>query len=249
MTVGGADRDDKGCDLMVVGAHAMDAELLGGALAAQVVKQGGSAHLLHLTRGERGHPTLDADAFARQLDEEMAVAAGRLGTSSRWAGVSAPLTAADEGQLSELILGDLRELRPAFVLTHWIGSWHPSHRRAHGATRAAVAACREGGQAVDLLYGENCEDLLGFVPTGFADVSGGLDAWRQGARAYELFRRSEPDSGVDSLVPYASYYEAALRVRGLHAGFEQAQAVMAGPWPISPETWSRFKWLEPPGAA
>ena len=248
MTVGGADRDDKGCDLMVVGAHAMDAELLGGALAAQVVKQGGSAHLLHLTRGERGHPTLDADAFATQLDEEMAMAASRLGTSFRWAGVSAPLTDADEGQLSELILGDLRELRPSFVLTHWIGSWHPGHRSAHAATRAAVAARRASGQAVDLLYGENCEDLLGFVPTGFADVSGAMDAWRQGVRAYDLYRRSEPDSGVDSLVPYASYYEAALRVRGLQAGVEDAQAVMAGPWPISAETRARFTWLEPPAA-
>jgi LmbE family N-acetylglucosaminyl deacetylase len=249
MTVGGADRDDKGCDLMVVGAHAMDAELLGGALAAQVTKQGGSAHLLHLTRGERGHPTLDADAFATQLDDEMAVAAGMLGASFRWAGVGAPLADADEGQLSKLILGSLRELRPTFVVTHWIGSWHPSHRRAHTATRAAVAASRESGQAVDLLYGENCEDLLGFVPTGFADVSAAMDEWRRGVRAYDLYRRSEPDSGVDSLVPYASYYEAALRVRGLHAGFEHAQAVMVGPWPISAETRSRFTWLEPPGTA
>ena len=234
---------------MVVGAHALDAELLGGALAAQVVQQGGSAHLLHLTRGERGHPTLDADAFATQLDDEMEVAAGMLGASFRWAGVSAPLADADEGRISELIAQDLRELRPSFVLTHWIGSWHPSHRRAHTATRMAVAASRENGQAVDLLYGENCEDLLGFVPSGFADVTGAMDEWRRGVRAYELFRRSEPDSGVDSLVPYASYYEAALRVRGLHAGFERAQAVMAGPWPISAETRARFKWLEPPAAA
>jgi LmbE family N-acetylglucosaminyl deacetylase len=249
MTVGGAGRDNKGCDLMVVGAHAMDAELLGGALAAQVVKQGGSAHLLHLTRGERGHPTLDADAFATQLDDEMEVAAGALGASFRWAGVSAPLSDTDEGQLSGLILADLRERRPGFVLTHWIGSWHPSHRRASAAARAAVAAFRDGGQVVDLLYGENCEDLLGFVPTGFADVSAAMDEWRRGVRAYELYRRSEPDSGVDSLVPYASYYEAALRVRGLHAGFGQAQAVMAGPWPLSVETRSLFKWLEPPGAA
>ena len=249
MTVGGADQDDKGCDLMVVGAHAMDAELLGGALAAQVVQQGGSAHLLHLTRGERGHPTLEADIFAEQLDAEMEAAAGALGATFSWAGVSAPLTDADEGQLADLVLRSLQELRPAFVVTHWIGSWHPSHRRAHAATRAAVAALREDGQAVDLVYGENCEDLLGFVPTGFADVTLGMDAWRLGVRAYELFRRSEAGSGVDSLVPYASYYEAALRVRGLHAGFEHAQAVMTGPWPVSADTRSRFAWLEPPGTA
>jgi LmbE family N-acetylglucosaminyl deacetylase len=249
MTVGDDDRNDEGCDLMVVGAHAMDAELLGGALAAHVVKQGGSAHLLHLTRGERGHPTLDANAFATQLESEMEAAGRMLGTSFRWAGVVAPLADADEGQLSDLVLRDLREVRPSFVLTHWIGSWHPGHVRAHTATRAAIAACREAGQEVDLLYGENCEDLLGFVPIGFADVSSGVEDWRRAVRAYELFRRSEPDSGVDALVPYASYYEAALRVRGLHAGFDRAQAVMPGPWPISVKTRKRFKWLEPPQAA
>lgn len=249
MTVGDADRNDEGCDLIVVGAHAMDAELLGGALAAHVVKQGGSAHLLHLTRGERGHPTLDADAFAMQLDGEMEVASRMLGTSFRWAGVVAPLADADQRALSDLVLRVLRELRPSFVLTHWIGSWHPGHVWAHTATRAAVAACREAGQEVDLLYGENCEDLLGFVPIGFADISSALEDWRRAVRSYELFRRSEPDSGVDALVPYAKYYEAALRVRGLHAGFECAQAVMPGTWPISVETRMRFKWLDPPLAA
>jgi LmbE family N-acetylglucosaminyl deacetylase len=248
MTVGGADRDDEGCDLLVVGAHAMDAELLGGALGAHVVKQGGTAHLVHLTRGERGHPTLDADAFARQLDGEMEEASRMLGASFRWAGVLAPLAEAAIDQLSNLILGVLEERRPRFVVTHWIGSWHAGHIRAHEAVRKAVGECREAGQAVDLLYGENCEDLLGFVPTGFADVSLAVEDWRRAVRAYELFRRSEPGSAVDSLVPYASYYEAALRVRGLQAGFGQAQAVMAGPWPISAETRERFKWLDVPAA-
>jgi LmbE family N-acetylglucosaminyl deacetylase len=248
MTVGNAGREGDGCELLVVGAHAMDAELLGGALAAHVVKQGERAHLLHLTRGERGHPILDADAFARQLEGEMEEASRMLGTSFHWAGVPAPLAKAGIDQLSNLVLGVMQELRPTFVLTHWIGSWHAGHIRAHEAVRAAVGAFREAGQSVDLLYGENCEDLLGFEPTGFADVSSAVDDWRRALRAYELFRRSEPQSGVDSVVPYAGYYEAALRVRGLHAGFEQAQAVMVGPWPISVATRERFKWLNLPAA-
>ena len=248
MTVGSTDRNDERSKLLVVGAHAMDAELLGGALAAKTVKQGETAHLLHLTRGERGHPTLDADAFARQLDVEMEAASRLLGVSFRWAGVVAPLAKAEMSQLSNLIFAVLRELRPTFVVTHWIGSWHPSHVRAHTAVRQAVAACREAGQAIDLLYGENCEDLLGFVPSGFADVSAAVDEWRRAVRAYELFRLSEPDSAANSPVPYANYYEAALRVRGLHAGLEHAQAVMVGPWPISVETREQFKWLDLPAA-
>lgn len=247
MTVGSAANGERS-ELLVVGAHAMDAELLGGALAAKIVKQGQTAHLIHLTRGERGHPTLDPEAFGRQLDEEMGVASRMLGVPYRWAGVMAPLSDADVGELAEFMQSILQELRPVFVVTHWIGSWHPSHVQAHTAVRSAVAACREAGQTVDLLYGQNCEDLLGFMPTGFADVSVAADDWRRAVQAYDLYRRSEPGSGVESLVPYSSYYEAAMRVWGLHAGCERAQAVMVGPWPISVETRERFKWLNPPAA-
>jgi LmbE family N-acetylglucosaminyl deacetylase len=60
----------------------MDAELMGGALAATVAVGGEEAMLLHLTRGERGHPATGTTDFAEQLDGEMAAAAQALGV--RW---------------------------------------------------------------------------------------------------------------------------------------------------------------------
>src|SRR5690606_42158507 len=40
--------------LLVVGAHAFDAEVIGGPLAAAVVRAGGRATLAHLSLGEQG---------------------------------------------------------------------------------------------------------------------------------------------------------------------------------------------------
>jgi LmbE family N-acetylglucosaminyl deacetylase len=235
--------------LVVVGAHAMDGELMGGALASAIASRGEPAHLVHLTRGERGHPTLPADRFAEQLNEEMKRASLALHVPFRWAGLHAPLSDTRLDEVREAVQDLLVELRPAAVLTHWVGSWHPSHVHAHRAVRDAVTARRQNGHPIDLLYGENCEDLLGFNPTGFADVSSVLEDWRRAVREYELFRRSEPDAGSDSPVPYSSYYEAAMKVRGLQAGMEQAQTVMAGPWPISSQTRDRFTWQHLPETA
>ena len=65
--------------LMVIGAHAMDAEIMAGGLAAMQAAQGRRVVLLHLTRGERGHPTKPAAEFGRQLEAELAEAAAALG--------------------------------------------------------------------------------------------------------------------------------------------------------------------------
>jgi LmbE family N-acetylglucosaminyl deacetylase len=220
----------------------MDAELMGGALAATVAAGGEEAMLLHLTRGERGHPELETAEFAEQLEGEMAAAAQTLGVRHRWAALPAPLPPPEEH--ANALAGVLAELGPRIVLTHWVGSWHESHRRAHAAVRSAVARQRRQGRAIDLLYGENCEDLTGFVPVGFADVDAIVDRWLDAVRSYELFRRSEEHPDVP--IPYAAYYKAALRVRGLQAGLARAVAVMPSGHELSSETRERFVWLDVP---
>ena len=61
--------------LVIAGAHAMDAELMAGCLAAAAVDAGWDVVLLHLTLGERGHPETAPREFGRQLERE-ATAAG-----------------------------------------------------------------------------------------------------------------------------------------------------------------------------
>jgi LmbE family N-acetylglucosaminyl deacetylase len=206
--------------LLVVGAHAMDAEIMAGGLAAAAVDGGWDVQLLHLTRGERGHPELSATIFGPQLEREMAEAAGALGVGYEWAGIMAPLPEA--GEVAPVIRDAIERVHVDVVVTHWKGSWHQSHVRAH---EAVVLAAGIMEAAPPVLYAENCEDLTGFSPTHFASMDHVMAKWLQAMEAYELFRLSKPDS-YSGGIPYWCYYVAAMRVRGMQCGFELAEAFM-----------------------
>jgi LmbE family N-acetylglucosaminyl deacetylase len=111
--------------LVVVGAHALDAELMGGPLAAVASDAGWPVALLHLTLGERGHPSKPPDTFGPQVLEESVAAARFLGADAVWSGAAAPL---DEDKVLAWLIAEIRVRRPALIVTHWRGSWHPSHR-------------------------------------------------------------------------------------------------------------------------
>jgi LmbE family N-acetylglucosaminyl deacetylase len=202
----------------------MDAEVMAGGLAAVAASEGWTVVLLHLTRGERGHPRLQANEFADQLDGEMERAAAALGARCEWPGIPAPLAGTERGRAA--VADALVRLQPAVVVTHWRGSWHPSHVTAHHAVLEAIADA-----GVPVLYGENCEDLTDFRADRFLPIGEHYERWLTALRAYELFRLSEPGSGADpddTVVPYWAYYTAAARVRGLQAGVPHAQALMRG---------------------
>ena len=208
--------------LLVVGAHALDAEVMAGAVSAAAADRGWDVLLLHLTRGERGHPEKPKDVFARQLEGEMRQAAEILGVRQEWPGILAPLPAPEQVQTT--VEDVIRRLQPDAIITHWRGSWHPSHVRAH---EAVLLAAEQLAHQPAVLYAENCEDLTGFQASWFASIAGVYDRWLQALRAYEVFRLSEPGVYAGS-IPYWAYYTAAARVRGLQSGLELAQALMPG---------------------
>ena len=208
--------------LLVVGAHALDAEIMAGAVAAAAADRGWDVLLLHLTRGERGHPDKPKDFFAQQLEGEMRQAAEILGVRQEWPGIPAPLPTAE--QVQTVIADVVRRLQPDAIITHWRGSWHPSHVRAHEAVLLAVGQL---SQPPAVLYAENCEDLTGFQALCFASIASVYERWLRALRAYELYRLSEPGVYAGG-IPYWAYYTAAARVRGLQSGLELAQALMPG---------------------
>lgn len=205
--------------LVVVGAHAMDAEVMAGGLVAIHTAAGGEAWLLHLSRGEGSYTGKTSAEAASQLDAEMAEAARLLGAGVRWLGFrSGPIPLSDAKAAIQTALADLA---PEVVVTHWRGSWHPRHVITHQATLLALQAV---SGVRELLFGENCEDLDGFRPTSYFDIIGGVERWFQALSSYELYRTSISLDG--SGIPYHSYYRAAARNRGFESGVLAAQAFM-----------------------
>lgn len=212
--------------ILVVGAHAFDAEVIAGPLAFVAAARGAEVTFLHLTMGEQGHRCLAPPLYAEQKRSEATAAADRLGIS--WRSLDLPDGFLPSDDTTALAVCDvLRELKPEVVITHWQGSWHKDHRAAAELTKTAVfyAALPTLDRALPvhspalLLFGENWEDDEGFVPTHLVDVTEGFAPWREAAEKYELAR------GLSSF-PYMDYYASLYRLRGCIRGTTYAQAFM-----------------------
>lgn len=214
--------------LVVCGAHALDAEVMAGGIIA---KYSGTSHkitILHMTRGERGHPTKNSDNFASQLDEERERVAREFSVDQSWMGYPA-----GELPLNEKTIGDIKEklakLNPTNIVTHWRGSWHPRHVNTHYIVQRAVKDLQKSKREFalrGLYYGENCEDLAGFDPDMYISLSSdNVESWFKALKKYELFRLSEK-TPMEVSIPYSDYYGSMVRVRGLEIGVTFAQAFM-----------------------
>ncbi|TPM40811.1 PIG-L family deacetylase [Mesorhizobium sp. B2-3-4] len=213
--------------ILVVGAHAFDAEVIAGPLAASAVKRGASVTFLHLTMGEQGHPCLIPAHYCVQKEEEAGRAAERLGVTVRSLGLRDAFLPSDDETALE-VCDVIRELKPEIVITHWHGSWHKDHRAAAHLTQTGIFFAALPTVASDyaahtpqlLLFGENWEDDDGFRPEHLVDVSDGFEAWSEAVKEYELAR------GLSSF-PYVDYYNALYRLRGCLRGTRHAQAFAA----------------------
>ncbi|MEI6287045.1 MAG: PIG-L family deacetylase [Bacillota bacterium] len=206
--------------IMSIGCHCLDAELMGGPAVLKHTNQGGKGIFVHMTRGERGNPNKQADEYGIQLEQEMVNVAAKMGASAIWLGYAAgnfPTTSEVVRDLVRLI----RQERPAVVITHWRGSLHERHTLTYETVTAAIKAAAnpkydlatQAYRVPKFCYGENCEDLNGFIPQIYSPMTQAeLNQWLDALREYELFR-----GGLLS-VPYEAYYTTMAKVRSIEGG-------------------------------
>lgn len=213
--------------IMVVGAHAADAEIMGGATILKHVSAGWRAVVVHMTPGEKGHRTLSPEEYAKVKAREAKAAANALGAEL----VMLPyrdgeLPVSEEAQWA--VADVIREHRPNVLLTHWKGSIHRDHRntsvnvieslflaRLPAFKRTHVAYSPRG-----VYYSENWEDADGFRPDVYLDVADVFDRYLDAIRSYGLFR------GEVATFPYEQWYRGAAEMRGAEGGFKRAVALM-----------------------
>ena len=219
-------RDSREC-IMVVGAHAADAEIMGGAAVLRHVDMGWRAVLVHATPGEKGHRTLSAEEYARVKEQEARRAAELLGASCvmlPYGDGELPVGEEVQWRIADLI----REHRPSVLLTHWQGSIHRDHRNTSinvgealfFAGLPAFKRTHAAHRVSKVYYAENWEDPDGFKPEVYLDVTGVFDRYVAAIRAYGLFR------GEVSRFPYEQWYRGCSEMRGAEAGYGRAVALM-----------------------
>jgi len=205
----------KPVDILAIGAHMGDEVAWGMALAASK-RQGLRIGMLHLTPGEKGHPTLSAEDYAAQKRLESAACAEVLG---------AEITALNFGD-GELLVNEeakwamadvLRQARPRLVITHWSGSMHRDHAAVHHllpdarffAGLPAFTRLAPAHWVPQILYGENWEDLRDYAPETYLTLlPEDLETWERAMKCYALFR------GEVAKFKYLDYYKALAVTRG-----------------------------------
>ena len=213
--------------IMVIGAHAADAEIMAGATILRHVALGWRAVIVHMTLGEKGHLTLSPEEYARVKEEEALRAAENLRAEC----VMLPygdgeLPVSQEVQWA--IADAIRRYRPDVLVTHWKGSFHRDHRNTYANVMeslffAGLPAFKRKDSAhrvSRIYYAENWEDMAGFQPQVYLDVSDVFDRYIEAVRAYSLFR------GEASTFPYLQWYRGASEMRGAEVGFGRAVALM-----------------------
>ena len=226
--------------LMVVGAHAGDAEVTCGGLIARYTSEGHEAVIVHMTLGERGHPTLPEEDYGKQKRLEAERAAKVLGAKA----VFLPYRDGELEPSAEVkfrVCDVIRRFKPEILITHWKGSFHRDHRATHDivldavfyAALPSIKRAEPAHRVRALYFAENWEDPFGFEPHMYVDISDVFEIWKEAASAY-AFARGETG------FPYIEYYSCLFRLRGIEAGFKYAQALMM------PEMQRRLKLKSPP---
>lgn len=197
-----------------IGAHSLDAELLGGPLLIKYANCGAKCSTIHVTQGRLEDPNATEDEkqnYLKNLLEENKAAANELGADTKWLGyVSNNLPSENEfaKELEEYFIKEKVDL----VITHWRGSLHPRHVYTHNCVTSAVKRMHENGSNIKLMYGETFEDLVGFIPQAYFTLTDEETAqWFRALNCYSIFK------GKVNNLPYKDYYSTNLTIRNFES--------------------------------
>lgn len=217
--------EQKKSHILAIGAHAGDMELCAGATMAKYVQQGHKVTLLHLTPGEKGHPKLTPEEYAKQKIEEAHKFAHIIGADVKFFDYKdAELPVNDE--IKYQVADVIREVKPDILITHWKNSMHKDHANTHYIVQDAqfYAALKNIERplpnhfARKMYFTDNWEDSDDFEPQVTIDIPDeAYETWLQALSQY-AFARGETGW------PYIEYYSALKIVRGAPVHMKRAEA-------------------------
>ncbi len=218
--------------ILAIGAHAGDMEIACGAVLAKQAQMGDRVVFLHLTLGEGGNPRMSAGQYGKQKKREAVEVDSLLGGESIF-GPYKDGELPDDQAARRYVANVIRKVKPTDIITHWKNSIHPDHASAHAITVDAVLLASlpsvstltpysrtefpEWRGVRRILYTENWEDMEGYQPYIYVDVTESFDVWAKAVAKYEFI------GGNISSFPYLNYYKALATVRGAEGGFRYAE--------------------------
>ena len=217
-----------------IGAHSLDAELMGGPLILKYARQGAHCTLIHVTQGRLEDPAATEEAKQAYLKDLLTMnqkAAEKLGADTIWLGyVSSNMPSL--GDFAQRMEQYFVDEKVDLVITHWRGSMHPRHINTHDAVVTAVKRLREKGNPIRLVYGETFEDLVGFLPQAYFTLNPEeVTQWYDSMKEYAVFRGEVND------FPYQQYYPTIGKVRQIESNNSGYTVAYMYASLIEPQLW------------
>ena len=217
-----------------IGAHSLDAELMGGPLILKYARQGAHCTLIHVTQGRLEDPAATEEAKQAYLKDLLTMnqkAAEKLGADTIWLGyVSSNMPSLEDfaQRMEQYFVDEKVDL----VITHWRGSMHPRHINTHDAVVTAVKRLREKGNPIRLVYGETIEDRVGFLPQAYFTLNPEeVTQWYSAMKEYAVFRGEVND------FPYQQYYPTIGKVRQIESNNSGYTVAYMYASLIEPQLW------------
>lgn len=217
-----------------IGAHSLDAEILGGPIMLKYAEQGAHCTYIHVTQGRLEDPAAsqeEKDAYLKELLQQNQRAANKLKGDTIWLGyVSSNMPTLEDfaARLEQYFSEEKVEL----VISHWRGSMHPRHINTHDAVITAVKRLREKGNPIRLVYGENFEDLVGFIPQAYFRLDQQeVEQWYAALGEYAVFQGKVND------FPYLPYYSTIGKVRQIESNNDGYTVAYMYASLIEPQLW------------
>ncbi len=205
-----------------VGAHSLDAEIMGGPLFLKYAKLGAKNTCVHVTQGRLEDPNAtkeECDAYLEKLFSQNKKAAEKLHADYLWLGyVSKEMPTIEE--FTKRMKQYFEDEKVDLVITHWRGSMHPRHINTHDAVTEACKQMRREGKNIKLVYGETFEDLVGFIPQLYFEMEEDEVAqWFSALSEYQVF------NGEINDFPYRNYYQTNLSIRQIECGSKKPTVI------------------------
>lgn len=202
--------------IMCFGGHSFDAEVMGGPMMIKHALLGAHCTFVHVTTGRLEDPNATEEAkkiYLEKIKKETNSAAKIMNCdciSLGYTSSTLPSVTTFVSNMVELIKRENVDC----VITHSRGTLHPRHYFTYETITEAIRILRNEGYQIQLYYGENCEDLIGFSPTNYVSMSKeNMETWFAGLSEYSLFH-----GGINNM-PYRDYYSSMSLVRACEAGF------------------------------
>lgn len=223
-------------NVLAVGAHPDDLEILCGGTLARCRERGDHVTMLVMTDGSAGHAQLPPAELAVIREAEARAAAASIGAEFVWLGLRDELVFNDE-PTRLLLLNALRGARADVILTHYPDDYHPDHRATSRAVFDAsfivglpnVVTVNPAYPGVPSLFYFDTLAGQGFLPTEYVDVTG---VWSTKAGMLEQHRSQVEWLRHHDQIDIFDFMETMARFRGLQCGVARAEGFRhADAWP------------------